>query len=128
MMAETGRKALMGSMVKAKWQQFPGHFGGALSKELVAKGLVGTDRLDFRISHYQPMAYVEEHVHNVQEQVYYVLEGEGLLMLDGEEHLMRPHDYVWVPPGVVHGFTACGVTPLLFFVLTAPAEDEESVL
>jgi quercetin dioxygenase-like cupin family protein len=125
-MIERGGKALVGSMAKAKWQQFPGHFGGALSKELVAKGLVGTDKLDFRISHYQPMAYVEEHVHRVQEQVYYVLEGEGLLTLDGEEHLMRPHDYVWVPPGVVHGFTACGTTPLVFFVLTAPAEDGEA--
>jgi len=124
MATETDRKAFVGSMNKAKWQQFPGHFGGALSKELVAMAGVGTDKLDFRISHYQPMAYVEEHTHKVQEQVYYVLEGEGLLTLDGEEVLMRPHDYVWVPPGVVHGFTACGVSPLVFFVLTAPADDE----
>ena len=122
-MAANGAKAFVGSMARAKWQQFPGHFDGALSKELIAKGIVGTDRLDFRISHYQPMAYVEEHVHSIQEQVYYVLEGEGMLTLDGEEHLMRPHDYVWVPPGVVHGFTACGTSPLVFFVLTAPAED-----
>src|SRR5215813_6537981 len=87
-------RPFVGNISRAKWQEFPGHFRGALSKELVNQGLLGTRRLDVRISHYQPMAWVEEHQHSVQEQVYFVLEVEGLLVLDGVEQVLRAHDYV----------------------------------
>lgn len=116
-------RAFIGSMARMKWQEFPGHFGGALSKELVSKELVGTAKLDVRISHYQPMAHVEKHVHAVQEQVYYVLSGQGTLVADGQEHLLGVHDYVWIPPGVHHSLTACGIEPLIFLVISGPSED-----
>jgi mannose-6-phosphate isomerase-like protein (cupin superfamily) len=117
--------ALVEKMVQVPWQQFPGHFGGALSKALVGPGNTGTRRVDFRISHYAPMAHVEDHVHRVQEQIYYVLEGEGMLVLDGVRHVMRAHDYVYVPPGVRHSFTNEGLVPLVFLVVTTPATDDE---
>lgn len=120
--------ALVEQMAKVAWQQFPGHFGGALSKALVGPENSGSRRLDFRISRYAPMAYVEEHKHKVQEQVYYVLEGEGVLTLDDERHLMRPHDYVYVPPGVRHSFANTGTGGLVFLVVTTPASDDEDVL
>ncbi len=110
-------------MAHVPWQQFPGHFGGALSKMLAGPPNTGSALMDFRISRYAPMATVEEHVHKVQEQVYYVLEGEGMLVLDGKEHLMRPHDYVYVPPGVRHSFTNTGLDGLVFLVVTTPADD-----
>jgi len=117
--------ALIEKMAMVPWREYPGHFGGALSKALVGPDNVGSARIDFRISRYAPMAYVEEHVHQVQEQVYYVLEGEGVLTTDGERHLMRPHDYTYVPPGVRHGFSNTGTGGLVFLVITTPADDEE---
>ena len=116
--------AFVEKMARIAWQEFPGHFGGALSKALVGPGNSGSSRIDFRISRYAPSAYVAEHVHKVQEQVYYVLEGEGLLTLNAEQHLMRPHDYVYVPPGVRHSFTNTGTAGLVFLVVTTPADDE----
>jgi len=110
------------------WQEFPGHFGGALSKALVRPETCGSRRIDHRISRYQPMAHVAEHVHKVQEQVYHVLEGEGLLTLDDERRVMRRHDYVFVPPGVRHSFTNTGLGPLVFLVVTTPVEDDEAPL
>ncbi len=118
-------RALVEKMAHLPWKEYPGHFGGALSKELAGPETTGSRRIDFRISRYAPMAYVQEHVHQVQEQVYYVLEGEGLLTLDKERHLMRPHDYVYVPPGVRHSFTNTGLDGLVFLVITTPASDEE---
>lgn len=118
-------KALVESMANLLWQEYPGHFGGALSKELAGPGTTGSQRLDFRISRYAPMAYVQEHVHQVQEQVYYVLEGEGVLTLDDERRLMRPHDFVHVPPGVRHSFHNTGTAGLVFLVITTPASDSE---
>lgn len=119
--------AFVQTMARVAWQEYPGHFGGALSKALVDPANSGSKRIDFRISRYAPKAYVAEHVHKVQEQVYYVLEGEGILTLDDESHLMRPHDYVYVPPGVRHSFTNTGLAGLVFIVVTTPAEDEDSV-
>ncbi len=115
--------AFVEKMALLPWREFPGHFGGALSKALVGAENSGSARIDFRISRYAPAAYVEEHVHQVQEQIYYVLEGEGVLTLDAERHLMRPHDYVWVPPGIRHSFTNTGTAGLVFLVVTTPASD-----
>ena len=116
--------AFVEQMARVAWQEYPGHFGGALSKALVGPDNSGSSLLDFRISRYAPNAYVGEHVHKVQEQIYYVLEGEGVLTLDKVRHLMRPHDYVYVPPGVRHSFTNTGTTGLVFLVVTTPADDE----
>ena len=125
------KKAFVEQMARIAWQEYPGHFGGALSKALVGPLNADSKLLDFRISRYAPMAYVQEHVHKIQEQVYYVLEGEGILTLNEgkhprneEKHLMRPHDYVYVPPGVRHSFTNTGTSGLVFLVVTSPESDE----
>ncbi|HSC00295.1 MAG TPA: cupin domain-containing protein, partial [Burkholderiaceae bacterium] len=117
--------AFVAQMARVPWQEFPGHFGGALSKALVGPDNAGTRRIDFRISSYAPNAYVAEHVHQVQEQIYYVLDGCGVLTLDDASHLMSAHDYVYVPPGVRHSFTNTGLAPLVFLVVTTPASDDE---
>jgi quercetin dioxygenase-like cupin family protein len=116
--------AFIEKMAQVPWQEYPGHFGGALSKALVGPDNSGSSRVDFRISRYAPNAFVQEHVHKIQEQIYYVLEGEGILTLDKEKHLMRAHDYVYVPPGVRHSFTNTGLAGLVFLVVTTPADDE----
>jgi len=122
-----GTAAFVEQMARVAWREFPGHFGGALSKMLVGPEKGGSARVDFRISRYAPNAYVEEHSHRVQEQIYYVIEGEGVLTVGGEEHLMRPHDYVYLPPGVRHAITNTGTGGLVFFVVTTPASDEAAV-
>jgi quercetin dioxygenase-like cupin family protein len=114
------------NIAEISWQEFPGHFGGALSKALVRPETCGSRRIDHRISCYAPMARVAEHVHQVQEQVYHVLEGEGMLTLDDRRVLLRRHDYVFVPPGVRHGFTNNGLAPLVFLVVTSPVDDDEA--
>ncbi len=116
--------AFVSHQAEIDWQEFPGHFGGALSKALVRPEICGSRRIDYRISCYQPMAHVQEHVHQVQEQVYHVLQGEGLLTLDGRRVLLRRDEYVFVPPGVRHGFTNNGTAPLVFLVVTSPVEDD----
>jgi len=127
-MSTTPPKAFVSHIADIDWKEYPGHFGGALSKPLVSPGTCGSRRIDHRISCYAPMAHVAEHVHKWQEQVYHVLEGDGLLTLDGERRLLRCHDYVWVPPGVRHSFTNNGATPLVFLVVTSPVEDGEAAL
>ena len=74
--ATKGRvRASIRNVVETPWKQYPGHFGGALSKPLVQPETTGSRLVDYRISTYQPMAYVETHSHKVQEQICPVLLG-----------------------------------------------------
>jgi mannose-6-phosphate isomerase-like protein (cupin superfamily) len=42
------------------------------------------------------------HYHQRATELYYVLEGEGVITLDGEDHPLRPGSMVHIPPRVVH--------------------------
>ncbi len=44
-----------------------------------------------------------EHYHRIATELYYVLEGEGTVRLDGVDHPVRKGSMVHIPPGVVHG-------------------------
>lgn len=44
-----------------------------------------------------------EHYHRRATELYYVLEGEGAVILDGKEERVRKGSLVQIPPGVVHG-------------------------
>ena len=45
----------------------------------------------------------KEHYHKRGTELYYVLDGEGSVVLDGVEHPVRKGSLVHIPPGVVHG-------------------------
>jgi mannose-6-phosphate isomerase-like protein (cupin superfamily) len=123
-MAQARSRVVIRNVAEVPWQQFPNHFGGALSKPLVMPQTAGSRHLDYRISLYQPMAYVELHAHKVQEQIYHVLEGEGLMDIDGEKRLLRKHDVIYLPPGTMHAIQNSGLVDLVFLVVTSPVTDE----
>jgi mannose-6-phosphate isomerase-like protein (cupin superfamily) len=123
-MAQARSRVVIRNVAEVPWQQFPNHFGGALSKPLVMPQTAGSRHLDYRISMYQPMAYVELHAHKVQEQIYHVLEGEALMEIDGEKRLLRKHDVIYLPPGTMHAIQNSGLVDLVFLVVTSPVTDE----
>ena len=116
--------AVIRNVVETPWKQYPGHFGGALSKPLVRPETTGSRLVDYRISTYQPMAYVETHAHKVQEQIYHVLEGEGSMEIEGRRRIVRRHDVIFIPPGVSHSICNNGISDLTFIVVTTPVEDK----
>lgn len=115
--------AVTRNQAEVSWVNPPGHTAGALSKMLVRPETTGSERIDFRVSTYQPGAEVEAHSHRVQEQVFHVTEGEGLMTLDGVSRVMRPGDTAFIPAGVVHRFQNTGLRDLTFFVVTSPPND-----
>ena len=120
----TERKWFIRNIAEVPWRQFPDHFGGALSKPLVMPETLKSKHLDYRISMYQPMAHVKLHRHKVQEQVYHVLAGEGLMEIDGEKHVVREHDYIFLPPGIDHSISNTGLSDLVFLVVSSPVSDD----
>jgi quercetin dioxygenase-like cupin family protein len=119
------RKSLVRNIAELPWQQLPGHFDGALSKLLVHPETADARLIDHRISTYAPMGYVAPHTHTVQEQIYHVLEGEGLMEIDGVRQVIRRHDVVFIPPGIEHALYNSGLVQLTFLVITTPVSDTE---
>ncbi|HSB78778.1 MAG TPA: cupin domain-containing protein [Candidatus Methylomirabilis sp.] len=111
---------------EAFWEQPPGHFE-AFSKMLVHPTNADTRHFDFRISSYQPKGFAEVHVHECAENIYYILQGRGIVELDGERHLVEPHMVIHIPPGVRHGIFNTGLEDLLFIVVASPPSDMPEV-
>jgi len=117
--------AFIRNIAEVPWREFPNHFGGALSKPLVMPETARSKHIDYRISMYQPMAHVAKHKHAVQEQVYHVLEGEGLMEIGDRKQVVRKHDVIFLPPGVEHSIANSGLVDLVFLVVTSPLTDED---
>jgi mannose-6-phosphate isomerase-like protein (cupin superfamily) len=62
------------------------------------------------------------HYHKRSTELYYVLEGDGVVLLDGEEHPVHKGSIVHIPPGVVHG--ARGRMRVLVVGIPDIAEDD----
>ncbi len=122
--ASKKRHAVVRNTAEVLWENPPAHSPGAISKMLVRPETAGSKLVDFRISTYQPMAHVEPHTHKVQEQIYHILKGEGLMELDGERQVVRPGDFIFIPPGIEHAIYNTGSMDITFFVITTPPEDE----
>ena len=105
------------------WEEPPAHFD-AFSKMLVNPQNTDSRLFDFRVSSYQPKGYVAPHKHKIQEQVYYILEGEGLMELDGVRTVVTPWTAISIPPGVVHAIYNTGMCDLKFVVVTTPVSDD----
>lgn len=56
--------------------------------------------------------------HARAEEYYYVLEGEGTLVLDGVPRVVRRGDFLRLPPGTVHAFVTADVAIELLNVHT----------
>lgn len=57
---------------------------------------------------------------HAQAEVYYILEGEGVVSIAGTDHPVRPGSAVFIPGGVAHGARNTGAGLLrLFYVFPA---------
>ena len=76
-----------------------------------------------------PGARTIRHFHRTSEELYLFVEGTGRMLLDGEEHDVRPGDCVVIPPGTPHQLRNTGDGPLRLWCCCAPANsDEDTVL
>jgi putative monooxygenase len=75
---------------------------GVVSQPLVMAER-GSSSLTMGISTFEPGAAIPLHTHNVEEAIT-ILEGEAVAILAGREHVVRPYDTTFVPPGTPHHF------------------------
>ena len=69
------------------------------------------------------------HLHLATEEIYYLLEGVGLMRIGDEETSVGVGDAIAIPPGAVHRITNTGSGFLKFLCCCAPGyEHEDTVL
>jgi uncharacterized cupin superfamily protein len=65
------------------------------------------------------------HCHHVEEEMFFILEGEGELRFGGERYPIRKHDVIACPPGgadMAHQIINTGATTMRYLALSTLAE------
>ena len=83
--------------------------------------LFESPRLLVGLNAFEPGQTHELHSHQGMDKLYHVLEGEGLLLLDGRHLTIRAGDVTVAPEGVPHGIRNTGTGRLLVLAVLAPA-------
>lgn len=69
------------------------------------------------------------HYHVQTEEIYYILEGQGLMQVGEESRDVGPGDAIAIPPGASHQMTNTGSEVLKFLCCCAPGyEHDDTVL
>jgi mannose-6-phosphate isomerase-like protein (cupin superfamily) len=63
----------------------------------------------------------KRHRHTKADNVYIVKRGEGTLTVDGQTHVIRENDVVYIPAGMTHSLSNLSDKPFEVFEIYAPA-------
>ena len=93
---------------------------GSLSfRTLFSREASGTNTLTTGVADLGPGEWLGRHRHDSTE-VYYLIEGRGVVMLDGIEHPVSAGSSVFIPGGTEHGIrNVDAAAPLRFFYVFA---------
>ena len=83
--------------------------------------LFESSRLLIGLNAFEPGQTHELHSHEGMDKLYYVLEGDGLLLLEGRQLTLRAGELAVAPEGVAHGIRNTGSDRLLVLAVLAPA-------
>jgi len=76
-----------------------------------------------------PSQTTTPHYHVKTEEIYYILSGQGLMMLEEDEREVMAGDAILIPPGKRHCIRNTGETDLTFLCCCAPGyRHEDTVL
>lgn len=93
----------------------------AYSQEKMKKvGIFNTPRFFCDLYCFEPGQEQKPHVHNGEDKVYFVLEGEGTFRVGGEIKKLTPNTMTLAPSGVEHGVKNEGPDRLVLLVFMAP--------
>ena len=60
------------------------------------------------------------HLHHVEDEAFYVLDGEFTFICDGKKFIVGPGGYIFLPRGIPHGIRVSSSTPATMLILAMP--------
>jgi mannose-6-phosphate isomerase-like protein (cupin superfamily) len=98
--------------------------GNVLWKTLISAGLTPTMALTLGVARLPSGGHLAAHRHE-QAEVYLVLDGTGIVTIDGSPSRLRPGASVFIPGGAIHSVRATGPTDLrVAYVLAADSFED----
>lgn len=76
----------------------------------------------------KPAEETKAHQHDVSQEIYYILEGEGIMTLGSRKFDIRSGDAVLIPPGTVHKVKASDSGIRMLCICTPPYMHEDTEL
>jgi len=70
---------------------------------------------------FEPGQVHDLHAHEGMDKLYYVIEGDGVFLLEGRQSPVRAGEMLIAPEGVPHGIRNTGTGRLLVLAVLAPA-------
>ncbi len=93
------------------WETRPGRTDGVRWKLLVDGDRTPSHGISMGILQFPPGTVLAPH-HHLPQEIYWVREGAGELLIGGEKQEVVPGSIIYIPENHVHGITKIGATPL----------------
>lgn len=87
---------------------------------LISEKTCGAKKLAITVVEMEPGGFQHLHSHE-PEQMYYILEGLGLMSVDGEDQLVQPGDCIFFPSLAKHGLKNTGEGVLRYLSAASPS-------
>ena len=95
----------------------------------IRKKLHGSPKMVAELICYEPGQGTPVHHHPSQDEIFYVIEGRGTMLVGGQEVSVHPRSLIHVPAQTSHGITAAADSRLVILFVkspgSVPAEESE---
>jgi len=90
------------------------------TQKRIRKKLLGSDKIVAEMVCYEPGQATPEHVHPKQDEIFYVVEGTGTMIVNGEEIPLKPTSLILVKAREKHGVRTLPDSRLVLMFIKAP--------
>ncbi len=101
--------------------------GGQSSFLLLTEGQFGSERLAITWVDCPPGSHQELHRHDTQEQVYVIVRGRGVMIVEGDEREVAEGTLVYIPPRSDHAIRNTSDEMMCYVSATSPPFDSALV-
>ena len=93
---------------------------GSQIRELMHPAVHGNKKCSLAQAVVEPGGITRKHVHNTSEELYYIVQGSGIMYLEGETFPVVPGDTICILPGQRHYIENTGKEELIIICCCAP--------
>jgi quercetin dioxygenase-like cupin family protein len=101
-------------IVQSRW--YIAHGGGLATQYFSSNELAGL--LFFAYAVVKPGKSIETHI-DPYEEIYYILEGEGIMRIGDDEQRVEKGDTIWLPHDIPHSLSNIGSEDCIFLATAA---------
>ena len=96
------------------------------TQKRIRKKLLGSDKIVAEMVCYEPGQATPEHIHPKQDEIFYVVEGTGTMIVNGEEIPLKPTSLILVKAREKHGVRTLPDSRLVLMFIKAPGSTKSA--